>query len=285
MKFCQSDGTSLIDDAPVSGGEDDPFKTVLASPSANEPDEPDFDPMKTMLASPPPVDAPPPPSPFGSGSDPLKKEASPETEQRNSSPFGSAEPPRFNDSPFNQPQPPEDRNSGGFNQSPSGGFNEPQRQEERTSGGFGEQRPFQDPPPFGNQPNFSNDPFNNQQNDWSAPPAPQGWGNEGLGQNTPFSPPPAASNTNSLPMIMGIISLILGLISFPACFCYLNFLTGPIGIITGAIAFFTAGNDPTAKNGKLMGIVGAALSLLSIVILIVLFIIGVGLGSIGNIAR
>lgn len=276
MKFCQADGTSLVDDAPI-GGEDDPFKTVLASPSANEPD---FDPMKTMLASPPPVDAPPP-SPFGGGSDPLRKE--PKEPEKTSSPFGTSDAPRFNESPFNQPAPPEDKYSGGFGQSPSGGFNEPPRQEERTSGGFGDQRPFQDPPPFGNQPNFNNDPFANQQNNWSAPPAPQGWGNEGLGQNTPFSPPPGASNNNQLPMIMGIISLILGLVSFPAlCLCYLNFVTAPIGVITGAVAFFMAQNNPAAKNGKLMGIAGAVLSILSIVLFFVLIAVGIGLGTIGR---
>lgn len=50
MKFCQTDGTLLIDDAPPS----DPYKTVVGNQSDIASAIPPLDPFKTMVASPPP---------------------------------------------------------------------------------------------------------------------------------------------------------------------------------------------------------------------------------------
>lgn len=50
MKFCQTDGTLLVDDAPPV----DPYKTVVGSQSDIASAIPPIDPFKTMVASPPP---------------------------------------------------------------------------------------------------------------------------------------------------------------------------------------------------------------------------------------
>ena len=295
MKFCQKDGTPLVDDAPI-GGEDDPSKTVLAKPQTesqpvNQPEESDFDAMKTMLASPPPLDTPPP-SPFG---DAPKSE--PKNTGGNAPSFGDLGSPQFSSSPLPSESKPQNDpfsggfgssgSSGGFGQTPSsgqfgqqpssGGFG----QQQKSSGGFGSTPTFKEPepPPFGNQPNFgTNQPFGTQPTEWTAPPAPQGWGNQGLGQNTPFNPPPKAQSNNQTPTILGIASVALGLISFPAmCICYLNFITAPIGTVLGVIAMTMAKNNPLAKNAKTLGLAGIALNVLSVVTVIVLIAIGVGL--------
>ena len=51
MKFCQTDGTLLVDDAPPA----DPYKTVIGNPSDIAAMIPSTDPFKTMVAMPPPV--------------------------------------------------------------------------------------------------------------------------------------------------------------------------------------------------------------------------------------
>lgn len=272
MKFCQTDGTMLIEDNSASE-DGDPFKTVLAEPKADKAHESDFDPMKTMLATPPQVDLPPP-SPFG------------EPELKSSG-GASHNPPALNNDlgapQFNNAPLPSEQYSGGFGQTSSEPFNQPQ------SGGF-DNAPrtptFQEPeqPQFGAQPNFGQQPFG-QPNEWTPPSVPQtGWDNQGLGQNTPFNPSPSNASANSgLPKILGIVSLVLGIISFPAmCLCYANFVTAPIGIITGGISYFMSRNDPQAGSSKWFGVGGAAASLLSLVLVIVLLIIWGGMRAISR---
>jgi hypothetical protein len=233
MKFCQADGTPLVDDAPQADEANDPFKTVLANPPSDK-QESDFDPMKTMLATPPPLDAPPP-SPFGTDK--------PKDSGINAPSFGDLGSPQFNDSPLpSESAPPQDRQSGGFGQQPT-----PQFGEQRPSGGFGSEPTYKEPSsPFGNQPNFSNDPFNNQPKEWTAPPAPQGWGNQGLGQNTPFNAPPIKSQGQN--QTLPLVSLITGIISVFCC--WLAPILGLVALVTGFMGMSSINKNPAQFGGR-----------------------------------
>lgn len=121
MRFCQTDGTVLVDDAPV-----DPYKTVVGNQSDIAAAIPPVDPFKTMVASPPPkkqeedilqlpveppaapkaeakaedvpkLDLPPPPSPFGVPI--IEPQAGTPTD------FSSAAPPPFGDAAKDASQP------------------------------------------------------------------------------------------------------------------------------------------------------------------------------------
>lgn len=262
MKFCQADGTILVADEP--SGADDPFKTVLA----NQPEEPqeqesDFDPMKTMLAAPPTLDAPPP-SPFG---EPRRDE--PKDTGMNAPSFGDVGSPQFNESPLpSESYPQEQRDSGGFGQ-------------QQPSGQFGNEPTFKEPEsPFGNQPKFGGEPFGNQQNEWSAPPAPQGWGNQGLGQNTPFNAPPikAQGANQTLPLI----SLITGIVSIPCC--YIGFIVGAVALVTGFLGMGNIKKNPNMYGGKGLAMAGMITGGIGVAIwllywLFILLIVGAGVVS------
>lgn len=226
MKFCQSDGTLLVAAGAPRIEEFDPYKTMLGnspdlSPLKNEPPS-DFDPMKTMLGTPPQVDAVPP-SPFDL---PPNNSA-----DLNQSPFGTK---RENTGDINPPH---------FNDSPFGGF---QEQQQPPLDSFSNQnRPpqFQEPEsPFGNQAGYNNPPFGQQPNDWSAPPAPTGWGNQGLGQNTPFQSPPMNMSPDQN---LAIGALGTGIFSLLCCQ-----IAGPVALILGYLAMNKANQNPQAFGGK-----------------------------------
>lgn len=258
MRFCQSDGTSLVDDAPPL----DPYKTMVARPgdfvaSIPKADVPipspasdevleipaEADPNKTMLASedeirremnardeqvvelPPLVDTPKfepmpaPPSPF----DAVKEESS--------SPFGSSTPPI--PSPFDSPKP--------------AAFDPPPAVENPA---------FKEPEPIHNVP--SSNPFDTPQNqqmaqaEWTPPPAPDAsWQNQQIGQDTPFQPPMGGSG--SVNQTLPIISLVLGIVSL--C-CYISPLTGIGALVTGYLALKNIKNDPANYGGKGLAIAG-----------------------------
>lgn len=239
MKFCQADGTPLIDEMPNAGGNDDPFKTVLAEDSTAA--EPQFDPMKTMLAPPPSVDLPPP-SPFGE----------PETKFSNEAPsFGDLGAPQFNNAPLPS-ETASDKYSGGFGQTPSEPFGQPQP----PFGGFADapRTPtFQEPePPFGQQASYNQPQFGQQPTEWTPPPVPQtGWDNQALGQNTPFSPPPLQAQAQS--QVFPIISLVTGIISIFCC--WLSPILGTVALVMG---YLSLGN--IKKNSQLYGGRGLAIA-------------------------
>lgn len=259
LNFCQVCGDKLTDEVPI-GGSDDPFKTVLA-PMDNQP-ESDFDPMKTMLASPPSLEIPPP-SPFGdsqssggqSGGIDLNKPMS-----------GDLSSPQFS----NEPAPPQNDPFG------SGGFG----QQQQDSGQFGNSPSipsFQEPPsqsPFGSQPNFGGEPFGQTPAEWTPPPSPTDWGNQGLGSNTPFTPPP--SGFGGQDQTLGIVSLVCGIIAMLCC--YVGFLLGPAALITGFMTLKNVQKDPQRYGGKglaiggmITGGIGTLISVLYFIYLIVVF--------------
>jgi hypothetical protein len=247
MRFCQADGTPLVDEAPV-----DPYKTMVARPEdiqaamppAGSDDVLDLpsaqDPAKTMYASeseiraemaahddqvidiPPLLDSEPakfseptaPPSPFsapdsGPGSAPIP-------------------------SPFDKPKPAK------FDPPPAA--------------------PFADPEPIRDEPAAFN-PFDQPssapiaQTEWTPPPVPDaGWQNQEIGQDTPFQPPPPG--TGSVNQTLPIVSLILGIVSL--C-CYIGWLTGPAALVTGYLSLKNINRDPSTYGGKPLAIVGMVL--------------------------
>jgi hypothetical protein len=244
MRFCQSDGTPLVEDVPV-----DPYKTMVARPEdlkAAMPSESsedvldlpaESDPAKTMYASeseiraemnardeqvidiPPLVEPPtpsfdepaPPPSPF-SPSD-----------------LGATSTPPI-PSPFDEPKP------STYEPPPVPSFTEPE--------------PYKDEAAFNPFDQPASAPI--AQAEWAPPPVPDaGWQNQQIGQNTPFQPP--APGTGSVNQTLPIISLVLGVVSL--C-CYISPLTGLGALITGYLGIKNINQDPRTYGGKGLAIAG-----------------------------
>ena len=252
MRFCQADGTPLVDDAPI-----DPYKTMVARPAdfaagappANQQDDvldlpAESDPAKTMFASEdeiraemaardggdeqvidiPPLGEPEPPK-FSEPAPPPSPFSSPETGAKSGAPIPS---------PFDAPKP---------------STYEPPPYEPATPS-FAEPEPVRDEPAF--------NPFDQPsggamaQAEWTPPPAPDaGWQNQEIGQNTPFQPPPGMPDgaNKTLP----IVSLVFGIVSL--C-CYISPLTGLVALITGYLGMKNANTDPANFGGKGLAIAG-----------------------------
>jgi hypothetical protein len=219
MRFCQSDGTPLVDDAPV-----DPYKTIVAgsggfgaaSSSSQADDVLDLpssnDPAKTMYAS----------------EDEIRAEMSARDEQViDIPPLVEPEPPKFSEP--SPPPSPFSRDLGGTSAPIPSPFDEPKSPTYDPPPAPS----FADPEPVRNQPAFN--PFDQPsggplaQSEWSPPPAPEaGWQNQPVGQNTPFQPP--AAGTGSVNQTLPIVSLIFGIVSL--C-CYISPVTGIVALVTG----------------------------------------------------
>lgn len=162
------------------------------------------------------------------------------------SPFDKTPPP-----PYKDPEPMfGNQQSPGFNQSP---FGQPQS-------------------PFGQ----SNDPFGNaaaQPGEWTPPPAPvAGWQDQGLGANTPFQPPMAVGQNNTL----AVASLVCGILSI--CICGL--FTGIPALVTGYMARNNISTNPAEYGGGGMALAGMILGGISVIfsILYFIFLISGGFG-------
>jgi hypothetical protein len=247
MRFCQADGTPLVEHEPV-----DPYKTMVARPediaAATPSDQSedvldlpaDEDMAKTMYASEreiraemaahdeqvidiPPLVEPnrpdysepaPPPSPF-SASD-----------------LGSSTVPPI-PSPFDEPK----RST-----------YEPPAFEPPAAPSFSEPEPVHEEPAF----NPFDQPAPMAQAEWAPPPVPDaGWQNQEIGQNTPFQPPPVG--TGSLNQTLPIISLVLGIVSL--C-CYISPLTGLGALVTGYLGIKNINQNPRMYGGKGLAMAG-----------------------------
>ena len=164
------------------------------------------------------------------------------------SPFGQPA------SPFDAPKSPFDAPNDAFNQpqtsaydAPQTSFDPPKQTFDEPANQFGSAQFDQMNQGFsGNQPL--------QQSEWTPPPTPeQGWGDQGLGANTPFQPPPAATGQNQ---VLPIVSLVFGILS--VC-CYVSPVTGLVALITGFLGMKNANNDPAQYGGKTLAIVGMIL--------------------------
>lgn len=298
MRFCQTDGTPLGEDAPL-----DPYKTMVARPG-------------DIAAAMPPADASEEPIPpprddeqvleIPAESDPNKTMYASEEEIRREMDAHDSKDEQVIDIPplvdapappkFNEPEvtPP----SFGGTPAPPSPFSTP-------SGGGGMPSPFTTPPipsPFSEQkastiestpppmmdpesayetPQMN--PFNSPgggamaQAQWTPPPAPDSsWQNQQIGQNTPFQPP--ASGTGSLNQTLPIVSLVLGIISL--C-CYVSPLTGIGALVTGYLALKNIKTDPSTYGGRGLAIAGMAIGGVFLAIGLLYWIIIIFFGGLG----
>jgi len=286
MRFCQADGTPLIEDvAPL-----DPYKTMVArpedvaaaSPSSSGTDDvldlpADSDPAKTMYASEdeiraemaardegdeqvidiPPLVEPPPPI-FSEPSPPPSPFSAPDVS-------GSSVPPI--PSPFDEPK----RST--YEPPPP---------------------PLDEPKP---EPAFN--PFDQPESapiakaEWTPPPAPDAdWQKQQIGKSTPFQPPPAGVGGPS--SIMAIISLALGIVGlitviptllFILC-GILPFFLGIAAAVTGFLGRSRAKSQPEKYSGGGLATIGLVLGILDFLapfgVLILTLLLWGGMAAFGN---
>lgn len=284
--------------SPPTAAADNPFKTVVAGSQSMQDDDilqlpVEHDPMKTVVVSdikkeiPPAVSQPlnPPifsepsisPPNFGDLSPtppPLPPIEEPETivapeipnfdatftsmPLPSDSPFGSS-PDKPSSSPFDQPM------SSPFDAPSSNPFDTP------SSSPF--DAPKYEPPPFKEpEPIYTsqNEPFNNpfnqpnqqmEQSAWTPPPAPdQNWANQGVGQNTPFQPPPISGQGQE--QTLAIVSLVCGILGI--CCGILSI----VALITGFIQRGNIAKDPNRYGGGGLALAGMILGGIGILLMI-----------------
>lgn len=289
MRFCQADGTPLVDDQPAF----DPYATIVAQPKpvppdADEPvihqtmgsvpiavpddvlDLPEVDPLKTMYASSAEMEGIMADGPKSGESDLLEvelvEESSPAPPEFNipdvpSPSFGSVSPPP---SPFSETVAAPEI----FEDTPQPeGYQEAETQIRQNLA-----PQFETPTAAA---------------DWAPPPAPDAsWQNQQIGVNTPFQPPMASVTGQD--KTLAIISMVLGIVSVPGICCYFGPLTGLGAIITGYLAIKNVNENPGNYGGKPLAIVGMILGglffLLGVVYYAWLFLFG-GMATIMEIMR
>lgn len=317
MRFCQSDGTPLVDDAPAF----DPYATVVArpeQPAAETPQEervevgispiaepeevldlPAADPLKTMYVSEDEMRAA-----LGGSVDPDDPEMEippvPEPE-----PPQFAEPeiasPKFTDvppiaSPFAvtessvETAPPSESTGAPIPSPFENAGSEADMSEPATMIQSDPLPPFQPsapPSPFGSpeppvyqdpEPAYSN-PFDQPPAaaEWTPPPAPvAGWQDQGIGQNTPFQPPVAGGEGAN--KTLATVSLVCGIAGILCC----GLLSGIPAIITGYIAKNNVDSNPQEYGGRGLAVAGMVLGGISVVLTIIVIILQVFLGVMGN---
>lgn len=109
--------------------------------------------------------------------------------------------------------------------------------------------------------------------EWTPPPAPDtGWQNQEIGANTPFQPPPAGTGGEN--KTLAIVSLVTGILSI---FCCGWFVPGIAAIIMGFIAKGKATSDPAQYGGAglaLGGMITGAVSIVLGIIVVILYVLG-----------
>jgi hypothetical protein len=304
MRFCQTDGTPLVDDEPAF----DPYATIMAKPGdlapqapaeataeaaaeevvleplAGIPSEPaagpisepeevldlpeKSDPLKTMYVSEAEMQAA-----FGSAEADQKANEPPQPEQPSFS-VPDIPPPSFGDvapppSPFSvsQPEPePESPAAPMFDEAPTA---------VHSSGS-----PFDQPTPF--EPASPFDPTPPAPvAEWTPPPAPDAaWQNKPIGSNTPFEPPPVGAGGPSQGLAVG--ALVCGILS---CLCCLSIFTGPAGIVMGYMAKKKADEDPAQYGGRGMALGGMIAGIAGTLLGITLIILQIFFGVLGSVMR
>jgi hypothetical protein len=262
LRFCQNDGTALIDEVPV-----DPFKTMIAG----QPIEQQHEPIE-------------PPQPFGDDDplqipdfDPNKTSVYSATDQSDvlstPDPFASLPEPE----PFSPPPAPDI-----FSTPP---LSQPDYQPIPPPPSFAEPEQSYQPAPSPFDSPFSSAPPTQQMSgapDWNPPPAPAPqWENQGsFGSNTPFQPPGASQGENKT---LAIIAMICGILSIPCC--WLSLILGPAAAIMGFIAKNKADSDPMNYGGRGMAMAGLILGIVGTVIWFGLLILNVIFGIMSNVGR
>lgn len=309
MRFCQADGTPLVDAAPPI----DPYKTMVARPediaagmppaSSDAPvPEPqakeeevlqlpvESDPLKTMYAS----------------EEEIRKEmqARDKTdEQVMDIPPLAPEPPKFSEPSLSPPS------FGDMPPPPPSPFSQPSSSagsDLRDESPFGKTTPpipspFSDPkpspyePPAPNFPQFrdpepvvssaSANPFDKPAPaaEWTPPPAIEpSWQNQDAGLASASQPSAGEAGQSKT---LAIVSLVVGILSL---FCCNWFLFGIGAIVTGFIAKSKATDDPANYAGRglaLGGIITGVVSMILGIIVWILYFFGFLAGIIGNVGR
>lgn len=301
MRFCQTDGTPLVEDAPPV----DPYKTMVARPediaAAIPPLKPE-EPVEAAAPEPdedvlqiPPVEAP----------DPKKTMYASEAEIRSAMadvdiaeepvmdipPVAEPEPPKFIEPNLTPPAasglPPSPFSSGDrskttppipspFNVSGPIDIEQPKPSFEP---------PMPEPPSFvqPEPPAPAFNPFENAapevnapmvQAEWTPTPAAQeqSWQDESM-QNPQYQPGSAVQGGGQN-QTLAIISLVVGILSL---FCCAWFIPGIVAIVLGFLARGKANSDPGNYGGAglaLGGIIAGGVSLLLGAIVLVLYFLG-----------
>lgn len=299
MRFCQADGTPLVDEAPAV----DPYKTMVSSskeiadaiPPAEEPasadvpqekeqevlELPDRDPKKTMLVSEEEirqemashdeaiVDLPPAAPEPPKFSEPAPKPPSfggdaPAASTPPPSPFAAppAEPPPSpqQDQPFNVTTPP----------IPSP-FESPKLTAIEPPAAAFDQRP--EPEPISGS--LDAEPVMNAAPIEAAPPPVQNWEPNEPMQNQPPTPSSAAGPNQT----MAIVSLVLGVLSIICC----GFLAGVPAVIVGFMARSKANSNPAEFGGAGLALGGIITGIIGTILGIILLIVNIAIGGLGAI--
>jgi hypothetical protein len=301
MRFCQTDGTPLVEIAEPP----DPYATMVASkdeiaasiPServtgADSSKQDDLlevpaaaeDPMKTSVVTeaemremaiggdsqkksePAPFDAD---ATFVLDSKPSLSDISDISDSPSELPKfdePNLNPPSFSDSPYSSSKPETQAQDNPFSSpipSPFGEKMPPSYQTPSNS-------PFQDPEPpkfepsspFGQSPFDHSEPANRQIEQTDwTPPA----GNFGESASAPNPPAPAATEAGQS-KTLAIVSLVLGILSIPCC----SFIiVGIAAVITGFLAKSKADSDPNQYGGRTLALVGIALGAITTIIAII----------------
>ncbi|MFM9905079.1 MAG: DUF4190 domain-containing protein [Pyrinomonadaceae bacterium] len=285
MRFCQVDGTTLVADEPAF----DPYATIVSSPSKPVPLVPTVETAAPEIAAPQAVAEDPLHQTVGSvpieapddvldlpQADPLKTMYASDSEMQeilatDEPTVGetqSPEPPSFI-----APEPPAP--SFGDMAPPPSPFSTPNSVLEPAAP---QPEVFEDPAPY--PPVFDEPatvmqpkvdvPFNPPAPvaEWTPPPAPDAnWQNQQIGSNTPFQPPPAG--TGSQNQTLGIISLVLGILSF---LC-LGLLGSIPAIILGMMQRSKIRNNPGEFGGGGFAMAGIVLGVLNIIVTVIVLVI------------
>lgn len=246
LRFCQSDGTQLVDvvqessiptPPPTPAG--DPFSTA----------EPPSDPLKTMVASPAQTGA-------------IRHPSAP------------SEPSQVEPSPFSKPNTPTPW-------APSAPSHEEPTSERvevsiGSSGSGSEEPPTVFAAPMVTFGTPVDAPQSTIESNWTPPPAPgTGWGGQGVGSPIP----PAVSGEQN--KTLAIVSLVCGILGLTCC----GIIAPIAAIITGFMARGKANENPLMYGGSGMAMAGIIMGFLSLIITVVIIILQVALGVMGTLVR
>lgn len=321
MRFCQTDGTPLVDDAPAF----DPYATIVARPEdVRAPAEPAEEPV--VAAEPVPVEEPPvveapaeeivlepiaaePPTPepvaepiaepiaepdevldLPEHADPLKTMYVSDAEMQAA--LGAVADEPHSEEP-SQPEAPSvpDVSPPSFSEPipPPSPFAVSESVPEPVAEPVPMETPTVEPTPFDEAPTMFQPPVSTPFDqpepapvaEWTPPPAPDAsWQNKEIGSNTPFEPPPPGAGGPSQGLAVG--SLICGILS---CLCCLSVLTGPAAIIMGFIAKKHADENPSQFGGRGLAIGGMIAGAVGFLIGVVVIVLQVFFGVLGNLLR
>lgn len=135
--------------------------------------------------------------------------------------------------------------------------------------------------------------YNNQNQAWNPPPAPDSnWQNQPIGQDTPFQSPVAGQQSQTLAiasLICGIISLLAivgSIIPLVGIICGLaSFALAIAAIVTGFLARSRAAQNPAQYGGSGLALGGIITGGLTLAGMIIMIILGLALGVLFSMQR